>query len=205
MEEVDHRLVNRDNSLVQLLQPPFDRSSLDPGYIKGYLPGVRENGGQYTHAAIWVIMAFASLGDSARAWELLDLINPVMHGSTPNQVAIYRVEPYIVAADICALPPNAGRGGWTWYTGASGWMYRLILESLLGITLEVDRLRFQPCIPDDWKSFKVHYHYRETFYHITVMRIGSAEEVTVDGIIQTDGTVHLVDDKKEHLVEVRIS
>jgi cellobiose phosphorylase len=150
-------------------------------------------------------MAFASLGDSARAWELLDLINPVMHGSTPNQVAIYRVEPYIVAADICALPPNAGRGGWTWYTGASGWMYRLILESLLGITLEVDRLRFQPCIPDDWKSFKVHYHYRETFYHITVMRIGSAEEVTVDGIIQTDGTVHLVDDKKEHLVEVRIS
>jgi len=142
MEEVDHRLVNRDNSLVQLLQPPFDRSSLDPGYIKGYLPGVRENGGQYTHAAIWVIMAFASLGDSARAWELLDLINPVMHGSTPNQVAIYRVEPYIVAADICALPPNAGRGGWTWYTGASGWMYRLILESLLGITLEVDRLRF---------------------------------------------------------------
>jgi len=205
MEEVDHRLVNRDNSLVQLLQPPFDRSSLDPGYIKGYLPGVRENGGQYTHAAIWVIMAFASLGDSARAWELLDLINPVMHGSTPDEVAIYRVEPYIVAADICALPPNAGRGGWTWYTGASGWMYRLILESLLGITLEVDRLRFQPCIPDDWKSFKVHYHYRETFYHITVMRIGSAEEVTVDGIIQTDGTVHLVDDKKEHLVEVRIS
>ncbi len=205
MEEVDHRLVNRDNSVIQLLQPPFDRSSLNPGYIKGYLPGVRENGGQYTHAAIWVIMAFASLGDSARAWELLDLINPVMHGSTPNQVAIYRVEPYIVAADICALPPNAGRGGWTWYTGASGWMYRLILESLLGITLEVDRLRFQPCIPDDWKSFKVHYHYRETFYHITVMRIGSAEEVTVDGIIQTDGTVHLVDDKKEHLVEVRIS
>ena len=169
MEEVDQRLVNRDNSLIQLLQPPFDKSSSDPGYIKGYLPGVRENGGQYTHAAIWVIMAFASLGDSDRAWELLDLINPVMHGSTPDQAEIYRVEPYVVAADIYALAPNAGRGGWTWYTGASGWMYRLILESLLGITLEVDRLRFQPCIPSDWKSYKVHYHYRETFYHITVV------------------------------------
>ncbi|MDD1750897.1 MAG: cyclic beta 1-2 glucan synthetase, partial [Methanothrix sp.] len=204
MEEVNRRLVKRDDSLILLLGPPFDKSDSDPGYIKGYIPGVRENGGQYTHAAIWVIMAFAALGDSVRAWELLDLINPVNHGSTPEQVATYGTEPYVVAADVYALAPHAGHGGWTWYTGASGWMYRLILESLLGLTLEVDRLQFRPCIPADWKSFLVHYRYRETFYHITVTRTGAAKSVTVDGILQSDGTIPLIDDRKEHLVEVRI-
>jgi len=204
MEEVNRRLVKRDDSLIQLLGPPFDKSDSDPGYIKGYVPGVRENGGQYTHAAIWVIMAFAALGDSVRAWELLDLINPINHGSTPEQVATYGAEPYVVAADVYALAPHVGRGGWTWYTGASGWMYRLILESLLGLTLEVDRLQFRPCIPADWKSFLVHYRYRETFYHITVTRKAGALGVTVDGILQSDGTIHLIDDRNEHLVEVRI-
>ena len=204
MEEVNRRLVKRDDSLIQLLGPPFDKSDSDPGYIKGYVPGVRENGGQYTHAAIWVIMAFAALGDSVRAWELLDLINPINHGSTPEQVATYGAEPYVVAADVYALAPHVGRGGWTWYTGASGWMYRIILESLLGLTLEVDRLQFRPCIPADWKSFLVHYRYRETFYHITVTRTAEAQGVTVDGILQSDGTIYLIDDRKEHLVEVRI-
>ena len=156
----------------QLLEPPFDKSEMDPGYIKGYIPGVRENGGQYTHAAIWVAMAFAAMGDSTRAWKLLDMINPLNHGSTPEEVAVYRVEPYIVAADVYALQPHTGRGGWTWYTGAAGWMYRLIVESLLGLRLDVDRLRFTPCLPADWKSFLLHYRYRETFYHITVTRSG---------------------------------
>jgi cyclic beta-1,2-glucan synthetase len=205
MEEVDRLLVNRDASMIQLLGPPFDKSDSDPGYIKGYVPGVRENGGQYTHAAIWVIMAFAAMGDSNRAWELLDLINPVNHGSTPEEVAIYMAEPYVVAADVYALPPHTGRGGWTWYTGAAGWMYRLIVESLLGLRLDVDKLRFTPCLPDDWNSYRLHYRYRETFYHITVMRAGAAQSVTVDGLVQSDGSVHLVDDQREHFVEVKIA
>jgi cyclic beta-1,2-glucan synthetase len=207
MEEVDCQLVKRDASLIQLLEPPFDKSDMDPGYIKGYIPGVRENGGQYTHAAIWVAMAFASIGDGNRAWELLDMINPLNHGSTPEQVATYRVEPYVVAADVYAQQPHSGRGGWTWYTGAAGWMYRLIVESLLGVTLEADRLQFTPCIPTDWKSFLLHYRHRETFYHVTVTRTGPGCEVvsvTVDGFLHCDGVVHLVDDRREHFVEIKI-
>ena len=207
MEEVDRLLVKRDASLVQLLEPPFDKSEMDPGYIKGYIPGVRENGGQYTHAAIWVAMAFAAMGDSTRAWELLDMINPLNHGSTPEEVAVYRVEPYVVAADVYALQPHTGRGGWTWYTGAAGWMYRLIVESLLGLRLDVDRLRFTPCLPADWKSFLLHYRYRETFYHITVTRSGPGCDVvsmTVDDLVQSDKEVLLVDDHKEHFVEVML-
>jgi cellobiose phosphorylase len=180
---------------------------MDPGYIKGYIPGVRENGGQYTHAAIWVAMAFAAMGDSTRAWELLDMINPLNHGSTPEQVATYKVEPYVVAGDVYALSPHTGRGGWTWYTGSAGWMYRLIVESLLGLRLDVDRLRFTPCIPADWKSFRLHYRYRETFYHITFAWAGPGSEVvsvTVDGLLQSDRAVLLVDDHKEHFVEVQI-
>jgi cellobiose phosphorylase len=152
-------------------------------------------------------MAFAAVGDSTRAWELLDMINPLKHGSTPEKVAIYRAEPYVVAADVYALPPHNGRGGWTWYTGAAGWMYRLIVESLLGLRLDIDRLRFTPCLPADWESFHLHYRYRETFYHITVTRPGPGIEVvsvTVDGLVQSDRAVLLVDDKKEHFVEVNI-
>jgi cellobiose phosphorylase len=207
MEEVDRLLVKKDASLVQLLEPPFDKSEMDPGYIKGYIPGVRENGGQYTHAAIWVAMAFAAMGDSTRAWELLDMINPLNHGSTPEEVAVYSVEPYVVAADVYALHPHTGRGGWTWYTGAAGWMYRLIVESLLGLRLDVDRLRFTPCLPADWKSFLLHYRYRETFYHITVTRSGPGFNVvstTVDDLLQSDREVLLVDDHKEHFVEVML-
>ena len=153
MESVDRLLVRRDHALIQLLDPPFDKSDLNPGYIKGYPPGVRENGGQYTHAAIWAIMAFAALGDGRRAWELLSLITPLNHASSPEKAATYRVEPYVVAADVHALPPRTGEGGWTWYTGAAGWMYRLIVESLLGLRLEIDRLSFTPCLPPDWQSF----------------------------------------------------
>ncbi len=207
MDEVDRKLVKRDASLIQLLEPPFDKSDSDPGYIKGYIPGVRENGGQYTHAAVWVAMAFAAMGDSARAWELLSIINPLNHGSTPEQVETYRTEPYVVAADVYALPPHTGRGGWTWYTGAAGWMYRLIVESLLGLQLDVDRLQFISCIPAEWKSFCLHYRYRETFYHITVTRAGPGCEVvsmTVDGLVQSDGTAQLVDDRKEHFVEIKV-
>ena len=207
MEALDERLVRREYGLIQLLDPPFDKSALNPGYIKGYVPGVRENGGQYTHAAIWAAMAFARLGDSRRAWELFTMINPVNHAKSPEETAIYKVEPYVVAADVYAAPPHAGRGGWTWYTGSAAWMYRLIVESLLGLRLEVDKLRFTPCLPADWEGFKLHYRYRETVYHIEVLQTpaGNGEmSVTVDGIDQHDKTIALVDDHKEHWGEVRI-
>jgi cellobiose phosphorylase len=207
MEAVDRHLVRRDHALIQLLEPPFDKSELNPGYIKGYVPGVRENGGQYTHGAIWAAMAFAALGDSRRAWELLAMINPVNHARSPEGIATYKVEPYVVAADVYALSPHNGRGGWTWYTGSAGWMYRLIMESLLGLRLEVDKLRFAPCLPADWKAFKVYYRYRETVYEIDVLQrfAGKGEtSVTVDGVPQPDRAILLVDDRRKHSVEVVI-
>ena len=207
MDAVDRRLVRRDHALIQLLDPPFDTSHLNPGYIKGYVPGVRENGGQYTHAAIWTVMAFAALGDRRRAWELLAMINPVNHTRSPEGIAIYKVEPYVVAADVYALSPHTGRGGWTWYTGSAGWMYRLIVESLLGLRLEVDKLRIAPCLPADWKGFTLHYRYRETVYHITVRQhtTGNGEmSVTVDGVERPDKVIPLVDDRQEHSAEVNI-
>jgi cellobiose phosphorylase len=206
MEAVDKYLVNRDNALIQLLTPPFDSSDLNPGYIKGYVPGVRENGGQYTHAAIWAAMAFAKSGDSRRAWELTAMINPVNHARSPQEVATYRVEPYVIPADVYALPPHIGRGGWTWYTGSAGWMYRLVVESLLGLRIEVDKLHFDPCFPADWDTFKVHYRYRETMYHITVQQLsaGAGMNIILDGILLEGTTIPLVDDHREHSAELRI-
>jgi len=206
MKAADQRLIRRDQALVQLLDPPFDKSNMNPGYIKGYVPGVRENGGQYTHGAIWMAMAFAQLGDQ-RAWEILTLINPVNHALSHEATATYKVEPYVVAADVYALSPHIGRGGWTWYTGSAGWMYRLIIESLLGLRLEVDSLSFAPVVPADWKGFTLHYRYRETVYHISVLRtqpIDGATSVIVDGVEQQDQTIPLVDDHREHAVEVKI-
>jgi cyclic beta-1,2-glucan synthetase len=207
MDAMDTRLVRRKNALIQLLDPPFDTSNLDPGYIKGYVPGVRENGGQYTHAAIWAVMAFAALGDSRRAWELLAIINPANHAKAAEAIATYKVEPYVVAADVYALSPHIGRGGWTWYTGSAGWLYRTIVESLLGLKLEVDKLRFTPCLRADWRAFKMHYRYRETVYHIAILKADTESgkaSITVDGIEQRDQVVPLVDDRQEHSVEVRI-
>jgi cyclic beta-1,2-glucan synthetase len=205
MKSVDARLVRYENSLVQLLDPPFDKSDLDPGYIKGYVPGVRENGGQYTHAAIWVAMAFARLGNNMKAWEIFKLINPVNHALSPKEVAKYKVEPYVIAADVYAVPPHTGRGGWTWYTGSAGWMYRLIIESLLGLRLETDKLFIEPCIPSEWDSYTIHYRFRETIYRISVIRQNdhlSQTAIKIDGVVQQEGFIRLHNDQKEHLVEV---
>jgi len=207
MESVNKRLVRREHSLVQLLDPPFDKSDLNPGYIKGYVPGVRENGGQYTHAAIWAAMAFSKLGDSKNAWEILTMINPVNHTRTPEEVMKYKVEPYVVAADVYALSPHIGRGGWTWYTGSAGWMYRLIVESLLGFRLETDKLFIEPCLPSDWVTSGIHYKYRETMYHITLtqLREGNNKLITIlDGAESQDKYIRLVDDHIEHQVEVKL-
>jgi cyclic beta-1,2-glucan synthetase len=211
MNALHKRLVRRDGALVQLLDPPFDKSALDPGYIRGYVPGVRENGGQYTHAAVWAAMAFAALGDGARAWELTAMINPVNHALTDEGARRYMVEPYVVAADVYALPPHTGRGGWTWYTGSAGWMYRLVVESLLGLNREADRLRVEPCLHPEWDGFAVRYRYGESLYNIAVSRsrfvadaYPEAMAVTVDGILQVSNFVQLVDDGNEHSVDVRV-
>jgi len=203
MESVDQHLVRRDESLVHLLAPPFDRSPLDPGYIKGYVPGVRENGGQYTHAAIWAAMAFAAMGDAGRAWEIIAMINPVSHGATAESIAKYKAEPYVVAADVYGVAPHTGRAGWTWYTGSAGWLYRLFLESLLGVTVEDGMLRVAPVLPPSWKPFSVRYLYRETLYQISVVPAESAG-VTLDGVERSDPAIPLVDDRTVHTVEVRV-
>jgi cellobiose phosphorylase len=216
MTAVNERLVKRDAQLIQLLGPPFDKSKLEPGYIKGYVPGVRENGGQYTHAAIWATMAYAQIGDNQRAWELFEMLNPINHGRQPDQIQRYKVEPYVMSADIYGSPPHTGRGGWTWYTGAAGWMYKLTIETLLGLHLEVDRLRIAPCVPADWSSYKIHYRFRETKYHIIVNQVFVAGthqiSVTIDGTLieneQLDASKHrqafipVIDDGNDHHVEV---
>jgi len=201
MAAVDARLVRRDAGIIQLFTPPFDKSALNPGYIKGYVPGVRENGGQYTHAAIWTVMAFAMMGDHERAWELLAMINPVNRGGSPPGIATYKVEPYVVAADVYGVAPHTGRGGWTWYTGSAGWMYRLIVETLLGLTREPERLRLNPRLPAAWNGFKLRYRYRETLYHITVTKVvhGSARTL-VDAVVMPDGWIGLVNDRVDHHV-----
>ncbi|MDO8545377.1 MAG: glucoamylase family protein [Opitutaceae bacterium] len=207
MRSVDERLVRRDTALIQLFDPPFDQSSLNPGYIKGYIPGVRENGGQYTHGAIWTVMAFALMGEVERAWELFALLNPVHHGATPERIATYKVEPYVVAADVYAVAPHTGRGGWTWYTGSAGWMYRLLIETLLGAHLEGDKLRLAPQMPKAWPGYKIHYRYRQTVYHISFSRLpaDSPEEtaLSVDGERISGTTIPLQDDRREHAVEMK--
>ncbi len=206
MEQVDQQLVKRDLGLIQLFDPPFDKSHLNPGYIKGYVPGVRENGGQYTHAAVWAVIAFAEMGDVERAWELFNLINPVHHGDSDTGIEKYKVEPYVMAADIYKNPRHAGRGGWTWYTGSAGWSYRLLVESLLGVQLKVDRLHLSPRTPKGWEWFKIHYRYRETFHHIHVQNRGGTgvSRVVADGVEQADKTIPLVDDRREHQIEVEL-
>ncbi|MFK2874877.1 cyclic beta 1-2 glucan synthetase [Dyella lipolytica] len=205
MESLDKYLVKREAGIIQLLDPPFDRSSLDPGYIKGYVPGVRENGGQYTHAAVWATMAFAAMGDARRAWELLRMISPISHGTGEGRIDVYKVEPYVIAADVYYGAPHQGRGGWTWYTGSAGWMYRLILESLLGLRVEGESLYIEPVLPPDWTQYSLSYRHRETDYEIVVHAAeGSAgpRRILVNGQPIDADRLPLVDDGSEHHVDI---
>ncbi len=209
MKAVNERLVRAESGLIQLFDPPFNRSGLEPGYIKGYIPGVRENGGQYTHAAVWAVMAFALRGEHERAWELFQMLNPVRHGSDPQHVATYKSEPYVVAADVYAVPPHTGRGGWTWYTGSAGWMYRTLVETLLGVNRQGDSLRLEPRLPGAWNTSKVHYRFRQTVYHITFTRwhggASARPAATLDGQPLAGNVVPLADDRREHSVEFPFS
>ncbi|MCF7837879.1 MAG: cyclic beta 1-2 glucan synthetase, partial [Candidatus Marinimicrobia bacterium] len=206
MRSVQEHLVRRADGLIQLFAPPFDRTALEPGYIKGYPPGMRENGGQYTHGALWSVMALALLGDHDDAWDLFQMLNPIRHGDTAEKIERYKVEPYVMAADVYGRAPHVGRGGWTWYTGAAGWMYRLGLETLLGLERQNDHLRLTPRLPaEGWPSYRVHYRYRETMYHIEVRKNESTPlaqpRILVDGVEQPDDRIPLRDDHQDHFVE----
>jgi cyclic beta-1,2-glucan synthetase len=207
MAAVHNLLVRRAEGVVLLLTPPFADTALEPGYIKGYVPGVRENGGQYTHAAIWSAIAFAALGDGDRATELFAMLNPINHTNTEAGVQRYKVEPYVVAADVYAEPPHVGRGGWTWYTGSAGWMYRAGLESILGFRLHGARLVIEPCIPRAWRGFEIVFRYRSARYDIVVENPQGVSRgvasVEVDGVVLDSAlSIRLADDQKIHRVRI---
>jgi cyclic beta-1,2-glucan synthetase len=206
MEAVADRLVRRDDQLILLFTPPFDKTPSDPGYIKGYPPGVRENGGQYTHAALWTVWALAELGQGDQAEALFWLLNPIYHSDTPEKVMRYRVEPYVVAADVYSVEPHVGRGGWTWYTGSAGWMMRVGLEAILGLRREGNTLRIAPCIPMDWPGYELIYRHSSTGYHIRVENPAGVNQgvkrVMMDGNILPDANIPLLDDGRPHEVHV---
>jgi cyclic beta-1,2-glucan synthetase len=208
MAAVEDYLVRRGDDLVLLFTPPFEHATPDPGYIKGYLPGVRENGGQYTHAAIWSVLAFAALGDGDKAGELFSLLNPINHASTRAGVYRYKVEPYVVAADVYAEPPHVGRGGWTWYTGSAGWMYRAGIEWILGIRVGGANLYLDPCIPRVWRGFQVVFRYHSSRYDIVVENPEGVERgvwsIEFDGSLLVTGSMRipLADDGATHRVRV---
>lgn len=206
MRHVGERLVRDRDRLILLLAPPFDKGSLEPGYIKGYAPGVRENGGQYTHAAIWTAQATALLGQGTEAMRLFDLINPVRRADTRDEVDRYKVEPYVIPADVYGQPPHVGRGGWTWYTGSAAWFYRVGLETILGFDLCGDRLRFCPRVPKEWPGFTIHYRRGGSRYTIQVSNPCGVESgvksVRVDGAEAPDGEARLVDDGGDHHIDV---
>jgi cyclic beta-1,2-glucan synthetase len=201
------QLVCQDLQIVRLFTPPFDHSALEPGYINGYPPGVRENGGQYTHGAVWTALAFALAGRTEQAATLVSLLNPIHHALDAAAVARYKVEPYVLAADIYGEPPHAGSGGWTWYTGSAGWFYRLLHEVILGVERQADTLRFRPCVPASWTTFKLHYRYFQTFYHVVFEQAqdhSGPPRMTLDGrSLAQEETLTLVNDQRDHTVQVR--
>ena len=217
LDAMEQHLVSEDDKLIRLLTPAFDKTPHDPGYIKGYLPGVRENGGQYTHGVLWGVRALAEMGRTERATKLLEMLSPITHGRTPEEVDIYRVEPYVIAADVYGVTPHVGRGGWTWYTGSAGWMYRVALESLLGLTIVGgDYLELRPCIPESWPGFSVRLRLadKRTRYVIVLTRAASgvsATQVHVDGEAAADSvsngatSIALVRDGGVHLVEIALA
>jgi cyclic beta-1,2-glucan synthetase len=210
MANVDSKLIVEDPGLALLFTPPFDLTAHDPGYIKGYPPGIRENGGQYTHAATWTVIAHAMLGHGARAAELLALLNPINHTSSRADVQRYKVEPYVVAADVYSVAPHVGRGGWTWYTGSSGWLYRAGLEWVLGFRVRAGTLLVAPCIPADWPSFEIRFRHRSTRYEIRVANpervCRGVAQMELDGMQLPSGQtqVALADDGGMHVLRVTL-
>jgi cyclic beta-1,2-glucan synthetase len=207
MDSVREFLVRYGDALVLLFTPPFERTERDPGYIKSYPPGIRENGGQYTHAAVWSVIAYAMLGDGDQAAELLRMLNPINRTATRTGAYAYKVEPYVLSADIYAEPPHVRRGGWTWYTGASGWFHRTGLEWLLGLRVRADTLIIDPCIPRAWPGYRMVYQHETARYEITVQNPNGVAQgvrrIVLDGESQPIGNgIALQDDGQTHAVEV---
>ncbi len=208
MQAVDKYLAKRDEALLLLFTPPFDTTPLDPGYIKGYPPGIRENGGQYTHAALWAAQAFAMLKNGEKAMEYLSIANPILHGDSPSAVQRYKVEPYAVCADVYSVHPHVGRGGWSWYTGSAGVMYRVIVERIVGLRVQGTRLRIDPCIPKQWPGLHVTFRHRSATYDIAIENpLGTGSGVfhaRIDGETLADPSqgMALADDGKTHRIEI---
>jgi len=200
------RLVREEDGLVALLAPPFDHSQPSPGYIQGYIPGTRENGGQYTHAALWLILAHVLHGQGDQAAQLFRSINPINHARTPDEVSRYKVEPYVVAADVYSHPLHVGRGGWTWYTGSAGWMYRIALEGILGIKRQGATLSIVPCLPSDWHECRLTYPFGRARYEVHIEnpagKASGPARVDLDGQPQPGPQISLVDDGRLHRVHV---
>jgi cyclic beta-1,2-glucan synthetase len=208
MQSVGERLVKEDARIILLLTPPFDKTERDPGYIKGYLPGVRENGAQYTHAALWTVLATVGMKDGDRAFHLLDMLNPFSHARTAADADRYKVEPYVICADVYNAVGHVGRGGWTWYTGSASWSYRVALEGLLGFTKLGDTVAISPCIPTSWKEFTLDYRHGSSSYAVAVKNpdgvSGGVRRVEVDGVVCPDGVIRLRDDGARHVVVVTL-
>jgi cyclic beta-1,2-glucan synthetase len=194
--------------MVLLFTPPFDQTPQDVGYIKGYPPGVRENGGQYTHGAAWVALAFARHGDGDKAVSILRMLNPIEHAREERDLVRYKVEPYAIAADVYAAEGHNGRGGWTWYTGAAGWIYRVWLEEVLGFKLRGDTLAVDPVIPKTSPGFRLRYRYKRTWYHIEVENpdhvCRGVASVELDGTVVSSRAIHLYDDNEPHSLRIRL-
>lgn len=205
MLALEHYLLKKEEGILLLLTPPFDCSQPDPGYIKGYVPGVRENGGQYTHGAIWAILAFAQMGEGEKAYDLFRMLNPINHSRTESEAGRYKTEPYVMAADVYAIHPHVGRGGWSWYTGAAGWMYTAGLEGILGFKLIGDKLTFEPCLPRHWQGYHLTYRYKTAVYKIEVENLDGkmtgVKKVLADGKEIDSTFLNLIDDGREHLVK----
>lgn len=206
MAALENYLWRKEDGVFLLLTPPFDESALDPGYIKGYVPGVRENGGQYTHGAIWSVLAFTAMGEGSKALQLFNMLNPINHARTAQEVSRYKVEPYVMTADVYAVQPHVGRGGWSWYTGAAGWMYQAGLKGILGLTKQGEKLMLTPCIPAHWKGYEIDYCYKTSLYKIKVEnlngKMSGVERTLLDGQFIEDNQIDLIDDGKEHTVQV---
>jgi cyclic beta-1,2-glucan synthetase len=208
MASVEEHLIRPESHLALLFTPPFDKTPHEPGYIKGYPPGIRENGGQYTHAALWSVIAFAALGEGDKAAGLFSLLNPINHARTRSDVHRYKVEPYVIAADVYAISPHTGRGGWTWYTGSAGWMQRAGVESILGLHLEGDMLRLNPCIPKNWPCFMITVRFHSARYEIVVENPNGVCRGVVAAMIDGESkkelplSLKLLDDGVTHDVQV---
>lgn len=203
MLAVERYLWDKEQGILKLFTPPFDKIEHNPGYIKGYIAGVRENGGQYTHAAMWAVLAYTKLGEKNKAMELFNMLNPINHSRTKNEVSTFKVEPYVIAADVYDVHPNVGRGGWTWYTGAAGWMYQVAIEGLLGISINNDKLTISPCVPHSWPGYTVNYRYKTTDYVIKVnFQQNEKTKMILDETEVNSFPIWLVDDGQRHVLEI---